>query len=287
MCTLQETICRFAELHSRLSDADGLGPASRRPAVSRPGGLPVRRFARSFVPSTSIWRIRTGRLSAPMFYRRRYWSAGLLREAPRRFPETGPAPADPRVRLPSRWRALRTARPWSSRRLSSLTAIGRRCPFRGVGSPPLGQMNFDCSSWKSVGGLSTPTCLKGRRTSQLVGTKGFYGPQRQLWEVHETLARGLVDRRRALEYFARIEPELYRFPAIDPPTFRRAVERHSSRSAPRQPSAAQDCSTRSPGFCCQVERSGVGFPPGISRHLSSGRAARTPGSPSRAGIMSV
>ncbi len=179
MCTLQETICRFAELHSRLSDADGLGPASRRPAVSRPGGLPVRRFARSFVPSTSIWRIRTGRLSAPMFYRRRYWSAGLLREAPRRFPETGPAPADPRVRLPSRWRALRTARPWSSRRLSSLTAIGRRRPFRGVGSPPLGQMNFDCSSWKSVGGLSTPTCLKGRRASQLVGTKGFYGPQRQ------------------------------------------------------------------------------------------------------------
>jgi hypothetical protein len=43
-------------------------------------------------------------------------------------------------------------------------------------------------------------------------------------DVREMLARGLVDRRRALEYFARIEPQLYRFPAIDPPTFRRAVE---------------------------------------------------------------
>jgi hypothetical protein len=29
---------------------------------------------------------------------------------------------------------------------------------------------------------------------------------------------------RAIEYFARIEPDLYRFPALDPPSFRRAVE---------------------------------------------------------------
>jgi hypothetical protein len=50
------------------------------------------------------------------------------------------------------------------------------------------------------------------------------GHQQDLGDVHEMLARGLVDRGRALEYFARIEPELYRFPAIDPPTFRRAVE---------------------------------------------------------------
>jgi hypothetical protein len=42
--------------------------------------------------------------------------------------------------------------------------------------------------------------------------------------VDEMIARGLVEPRRAIEYFARIEPDLYRFPAIDPPTFRRAVE---------------------------------------------------------------
>jgi len=27
-----------------------------------------------------------------------------------------------------------------------------------------------------------------------------------------------------LEYFGQIEPELYRYPAVDPTTFRRAVE---------------------------------------------------------------
>jgi hypothetical protein len=50
------------------------------------------------------------------------------------------------------------------------------------------------------------------------------GHRQDLADVHEMLARGLVDRTRAREYFARIEPELYRFPAIDAPTFRRAVE---------------------------------------------------------------
>jgi hypothetical protein len=48
--------------------------------------------------------------------------------------------------------------------------------------------------------------------------------RQDLADVQEMVSRGLVDRGRALEYFARIEPELYRFPAIDPPTFRRAVE---------------------------------------------------------------
>jgi hypothetical protein len=42
-------------------------------------------------------------------------------------------------------------------------------------------------------------------------------------DVAEMIARGLVEPRRALEYFARMEPGLYRFPAIDPPSFRRAV----------------------------------------------------------------
>jgi hypothetical protein len=43
-------------------------------------------------------------------------------------------------------------------------------------------------------------------------------------DVREMLRRGLIERGRVLEYFAAIEPELYRFPAIDPPTFRKAVE---------------------------------------------------------------
>jgi hypothetical protein len=43
-------------------------------------------------------------------------------------------------------------------------------------------------------------------------------------DVREMLTRRLIDPVRALELFARIEPELYRYPAIDPPTFRRKVE---------------------------------------------------------------
>jgi len=39
------------------------------------------------------------------------------------------------------------------------------------------------------------------------------------------LLRHLVDPSAALGYFKAIEPELYRYPAIDPPTFRRSVER--------------------------------------------------------------
>ncbi|MGQ0712163.1 MAG: DUF6036 family nucleotidyltransferase [Gemmatimonadaceae bacterium] len=50
------------------------------------------------------------------------------------------------------------------------------------------------------------------------------GHDRDLGDVHEMLARGLIERPRALEYFARVEPELHRFPAIHGPTFRRAVE---------------------------------------------------------------
>jgi len=45
-----------------------------------------------------------------------------------------------------------------------------------------------------------------------------------LADVRQMLSRRLVDPGRALEYFARIEPELYRYPAVDPRAFRRAVE---------------------------------------------------------------
>lgn len=48
--------------------------------------------------------------------------------------------------------------------------------------------------------------------------------RQDLADVREMLDRNLIDRGRLADYFARIEPELYRFPAIDPPSFRRAVE---------------------------------------------------------------
>lgn len=43
-------------------------------------------------------------------------------------------------------------------------------------------------------------------------------------DVEALLERGLIERRRLAELFEEIEPQLYRFPAVDPPSFRRAVE---------------------------------------------------------------
>jgi len=51
------------------------------------------------------------------------------------------------------------------------------------------------------------------------------GFERDLDDVGAMLASGLVERRRALELFDEIEPQLFRYPAIDAPSFRRAVER--------------------------------------------------------------
>ena len=43
-------------------------------------------------------------------------------------------------------------------------------------------------------------------------------------DVTEMLRRSLVEPARLRELFAQIEPKLYRYPAIDPPSFRRAVD---------------------------------------------------------------
>jgi hypothetical protein len=51
------------------------------------------------------------------------------------------------------------------------------------------------------------------------------GHAQDLADVQDMLLRHLVDPSAALGYFKAIEPELYRYPAIDPPTFRRSVER--------------------------------------------------------------
>lgn len=51
------------------------------------------------------------------------------------------------------------------------------------------------------------------------------GYARDLADVAAMFERGLVDRETVRRRFDEIEPDLHRFPAIDPPTFRQAVER--------------------------------------------------------------
>lgn len=51
------------------------------------------------------------------------------------------------------------------------------------------------------------------------------GHDRDLEDVAALLARGLVERDRLAACYEEIEPELYRYPAIDPKSFRRRVER--------------------------------------------------------------
>jgi hypothetical protein len=50
------------------------------------------------------------------------------------------------------------------------------------------------------------------------------GHRQDISDVRAMVDRALIEPARAREYFDQIEPELYRFPAIDPPSFRRAVE---------------------------------------------------------------
>lgn len=59
--------------------------------------------------------------------------------------------------------------------------------------------------------------------SQALG-KVERGFDQDLEDVAQMLERGLIDRGRARELFAAIEPELYRYPAIDPAAFREQVE---------------------------------------------------------------
>lgn len=50
------------------------------------------------------------------------------------------------------------------------------------------------------------------------------GHGRDKTDVDAMIARGLVRPAELLGFYNAIEPELYRYPAIDPPSFRRAVE---------------------------------------------------------------
>ena len=50
------------------------------------------------------------------------------------------------------------------------------------------------------------------------------GHARDLDDVKAMAESGLIDPQRVVAYFDEIEPEVYRFPAIDPPSFRKRVE---------------------------------------------------------------
>jgi hypothetical protein len=63
------------------------------------------------------------------------------------------------------------------------------------------------------------------------------GHAKDLADVAALVDRRYVEPERALALFAEIEPELYRFPAVDPPAFRRRVEAAFGHSA-RRPMAS-------------------------------------------------
>jgi hypothetical protein len=56
------------------------------------------------------------------------------------------------------------------------------------------------------------------------------GHAKDLGDVREMIARGFVDPGKVMELFEAIEGELYRFPSIDPASFRRRVDEFLKRS---------------------------------------------------------
>ena len=57
------------------------------------------------------------------------------------------------------------------------------------------------------------------------------GHQMDLLDVRNMIQKDLVEPVRLLEFFAQIEDKLYKYPAVDPPGFRSAVERVVSETA--------------------------------------------------------
>jgi hypothetical protein len=55
------------------------------------------------------------------------------------------------------------------------------------------------------------------------------GHLKDLLDVRSMLERGLIEKAELVRLFGGIEPQLYRYPAIDPPSFRKAVEGFTSR----------------------------------------------------------
>ena len=50
------------------------------------------------------------------------------------------------------------------------------------------------------------------------------GFEQDLGDVHAMIERGLVEQERLRELYEAVEPELYRYPAIDPPAFRKKLD---------------------------------------------------------------
>jgi hypothetical protein len=50
------------------------------------------------------------------------------------------------------------------------------------------------------------------------------GHAKDLADVAQFIARGLVDPQRLRELFRAIEPRLHRYPAVDPPSFRKRLD---------------------------------------------------------------
>jgi len=55
-------------------------------------------------------------------------------------------------------------------------------------------------------------------------SKAERGHEKDIRDIQEMIASGLVNPSEAIVQFEAIEPDLYRFPAIDPTSFRQAVE---------------------------------------------------------------
>jgi hypothetical protein len=75
-----------------------------------------------------------------------------------------------------------------------------------------------------VGG-STAVLLGWRQSTIDVDIKLVPEANSILMAVPELFASRLIKPDRLIQLFSDIEPQLYRYPAIDPPSFRRAVEK--------------------------------------------------------------
>lgn len=73
-------------------------------------------------------------------------------------------------------------------------------------------------------GIDVPQALASPQHRLYDRTKLERGHAHDLEDVAAMQRLGLVEPGRLRELFAEIEPELYRFPAIDPPAFRAADE---------------------------------------------------------------
>jgi hypothetical protein len=71
--------------------------------------------------------------------------------------------------------------------------------------------------------LATPERIEALFHAQVL-SKLERGPAKDLDDARRFLERGLVEPSRLLELFEAIEPQLYRYPAVDPAAYCEAIE---------------------------------------------------------------